>query len=486
MQPRFIQSVFLAITTITPFSGFAESSLLEPIVITATRTQQSISNTLPPTTLISRNDIETSQATNILDLLVLQSGIDIASSGGLGATNSLLTRGTETSHTLLMIDGVKMGSATTGAAAFQHIPLHLVERIEIIRGPKSSLYGSEALGGVIQIFTRKGSKETQANIFASYGSYNTSEASAGVSGASSDLDYSLQTAYLETDGINALSTSNPDKDGYLNKSITTSLKNTFNNKLEVGVNVYYVEGNVDYDVPPSFFTPNALTDDYSSETINSIISTDINLFLTDNWDSSFQLSNSRDESEQFINRISDGFIDTERDQVIWQNDLQLNESLLFTLGYDYVDDEVSSSTNYAITQRNNKAVFTQLQSTYTNNDIIVAFRNDNNEAFGHHTTGNIDWRYKLNSSYSLTASYGRAFKAPTFNDLYWPDNGFSFGNPDLVPETSSSAEIIARGTNSNLHWRLSLYQTRIDDLIAWAPIGPSPTDPWTPTNINRA
>ena len=156
MQPRFIKPVLLAATTITPFSTFADNNTLEPIVVTATRTEQSISNTLPPTTLINRKDIEQSQATNILDLLKQQSGIDIASSGGIGSTNSLLTRGTETSHTLLMIDGVKMGSATTGAAAFQHIPLQLIERIEIIRGPLSSLYGSDAISGVLQIFTKQG------------------------------------------------------------------------------------------------------------------------------------------------------------------------------------------------------------------------------------------------------------------------------------------------------------------------------------------
>lgn len=486
MQPRFIKPVLLAVSTITPLSSFADNNTLEPIVVTATRTEQSISNTLPPTTLINRNDIEKSQATNILDLLKQQSGIDIASNGGIGSTNSLLTRGTETSHTLLMIDGVKMGSATTGAAAFQHIPLQLIERIEIIRGPRSSLYGSEAIGGVIQIFTRKGSKETSANIFASHGTYNTSEFSTGISGSTGDATYSLQAAYLETDGINALSTSNPDEDGYLNQSVNASFRDIVSDKLEIGFNLYYVEGDVDYDVPPGFFSPNALTDDYSSETINAITSADIKLFLTDNWDSSLKFSNSRDETEQFINRTADSYINTERNQFVWQNDIQLMESMLFTLGYDYLDDEVESTVSYAKTQRNNKAVFAQIQNNFTNSDLVVALRNDNNEAFGHHTTGNIDWRFKFSNNYSITTSYGKAFKAPTFNDLYWPNDGFSFGNPDLVPETSASTEIIVRRTSANLDWRLSIYQTKIDDLIEWAPTGPLPADPWTPTNISQA
>jgi len=486
MQPRFIKSILIANFIITPVSVFAESNTLEPIVVTATRTEQSISNTLPPTTLIDRNAIEQSQATNILDLLKQQSGIDIASNGGIGSTNSLLTRGTETSHTLLMIDGVKMGSATTGAATFQHIPLQLIERIEIIRGPRSSLYGSEAIGGVIQIFTRKGSKQTSANIFASHGTYNTSEASTGISGSTGNATYSLQAAYLKTDGINALSISNPDEDGYLNQSVNASFRDVVSDKLEIGFNLYYVEGDVDYDVPPSFFSPNALTDDYSSETINAITSADIKLFLNDNWDSSLKFSNSRDESEQFINSTPDSYINTERNQFIWQNDIQLMETILFTLGYDYLDDEVESTANYAKTQRNNKAIFAQVQNNFTNSDLVVALRNDNNEAFGHHTTGNIDWRYKLNSNYSITGSYGKAFKAPTFNDLYWPNDGFSFGNPNLVPETSESTEIIVRRKSANLDWRLSIYQTKIDDLIEWAPTGPLPTDPWTPTNISQA
>ncbi len=483
MRHTLKKSVLLAISSLTVQSVFAEENTLNPIVVTATRTEQSINNTLAPVTLISRKDIEQSQATSLLDLLSQQSGIDIASNGGIGSNSSLFTRGTDTSHTLLIIDGVKMGSATTGQVSFQHIPLQLIDRIEILRGPRSSLYGSEAIGGVIQIFTRKGTEETKANIFVSQGTYNTTEVSTGVSGSTGSANFSLQAAYLKTDGINALSTSNPDKDGYVNKSINASFVDIISDKLEIGFNLFLAKGNVDYDSMPGFSSPNALTDDNSTQSLNRAISTDIKLFLTDNWDSLFKFSNSRDESEQFVNGATSSFINTDRNQITWQNDIQIMDSILLTLGYDYIDDKVDSTQNYAKTTRNNKAVFAQLQNNYEKQDIILALRSDKNEAFGSHTTGNIDWRYKFSADYSITASYGQAFKAPTFNDLYWPASAWSSGNPNLKPESSKSAEIISRGKIADIDWSVNIYQTKIDDLIDWAP---NSSGIWQPTNISKA
>ena len=481
MRHHFFVSTFLS-ACLFATSTIAQQNTLDPVVVTATRTPQSVSNTLAPLVLITRKDIEKSQANSLQQLLSGLPGIDITSIGGLGSNSSIYTRGTKTAHTLFMVDGVRIGSATLGETAFQDIPLHLVERIEILRGPRSSLYGSRAMGGVIQIFTRKAKEDTEANVFVGTGTHNTSELSAGVTGSTGKAKFNIQGSLTKTDGINDLSTSNPDKDGYENQSFTASFTDAVSDLLEIGFNIYYVESDKEYDGTP-FFNPTVLTDINTSENISTTTSTDIKLFLADNWDSTIQLATNRDESNNFLNGAENGVFETSQNQIIWQNDIQLTDNHLFTIGYDHLDEDVDSSNPISVNTRYNKAAYAQIQSSYTKQDITLATRHDNNESFKSHTTGNIDWRYRFNKHYSITASYGTAFKAPTFNDLYWPTTIFSSGNPNLKPEKSKSSEIIIRNKQQNMSWELNLYKTKIKDLIEWQEVSPGF---WTPSNVDKA
>jgi vitamin B12 transporter len=477
MRHHIIKSALLAASYLTTQNIFAKENILDPVIVTATRTAQTEDKTLAPISLITRKDIESSQANTLPELLSGLPGIHITVQGGAGKESSMFMRGTSTRHILFLIDGVKIGSASLGQTAFQHIPLSQIERIEIIRGPRSSLYGSDAIGGVVQIFTRQASKETQANISAGYGTHATFETSAGISGSTGKAKFGLQASSSETDGINSLSTSNPDTDGYINRSISARFDDAVNELLEIGFNILYTESDNEYD---NAFDATSID---SEKAVEAIVSGDIKLYLTDNWDSKTQISTNRDESNIYQNNSLSSSIDTNRNQITWQNDIQISDSNMLSLGYDFMDEEIETSENFSVKTRNNKAVFAQLQSDFKKQNIILSFRQDNNDSFGHHTTGNLDWRFQFNKKYSITASYGQAFKAPTFNDLFWPAGAFAAGNPDLEPETSKSTEIITHGNSGDYDWFVNIYKTRIKDLIDWSP---DALGIWMPTNIDDA
>lgn len=453
------------------------STVHDPLIVTATRTPVTASQTLAPVTLISREDIEKSQALSLPELLQNLPGIDLTTQGGLGKLTSLYLRGSATGHTLFMIDGVRVGSATLGTTAIENIPLEQIDHIEIVRGPRSGLYGSEAIGGVIQIFTRKGGNNTRINAKAGYGSLNTREADAGISGNSSLGHYTLHAASTQTDGINALDNNNPDKDGYKNRSLSAGFHRALGDISDISVNLLHTDATTRYD--DSYSANTADVD--SADSTQNIVSSELKLYLSDDIDNVIRLSHQRDENSAFKNSLDNGQFDTLRKQFTWQGDYHLNTDNTFTLGYDRLAEEIDTSTRYTVSDRDNRAVFGQIQTGFAQQNIVVALRSDNNEAFGHHQTGNIDWRWNFASNANITTTYGRAFKAPTFNDLYSPYGG----NPDLLPEESRSVEIITRVNNNATQFSLNIYRTQIDNLIEWTPVDPNdPYSSWSPANVS--
>ena len=198
----------------------------DTVVVTATRTAHTADEVLAPVSVITREDIERSEARDLGELLASQPGLQVIRNGGYGKNTSVFMRGTNFGHVLTLVDGIKLYSATLGATAFQFLPLGQIERIEIVRGPRSSLYGSEAVGGVIQIFTRRGDRTSRHYANAGYGTYNTLEAGAGVSGPLGDSSFSLDVSLLDTDGIDSTSAAQSDKDGYDNRAVSASWRNS--------------------------------------------------------------------------------------------------------------------------------------------------------------------------------------------------------------------------------------------------------------------
>ena len=449
------------------------------VIVTATRTAQTADEVLSSVTVISREDIERRQARSVEDLLRGTQGISITNNGGPGKNTSVFMRGTESDHILVLIDGVRAGSATSGGAAYGNIPIEQIERIEIVRGPRSSLYGSEAIGGVIQIFTRKGGKEGFTPSFSiGGGSYGTFNGSAGLSGRSKRGWFNMNISGKNTNGFNSCSgkpypkgagcfTNEPDRDGYQNVAGSFRAGYLFKNGLDIETNFMRSSGKVNYDGTYS----------NKSELVQQVFGGKARYSPFEFWKITLAGGRSRENSRDFLGQEKN-FIsrfDSRRDTITLQNDFTLNKSHLLTVGADYKNDTVSSSADFEVTSRNNLGAFAQHQATVFKQDLELSIRYDENEQFGGNVTGGAGWGYTVTEWLRFTANVGTAFKAPTFNELYYP-GGYS--NANLRPEESVSYELGTSGKIKQTNWAFNIYETQIHDLIA-------NDASWVPQNINK-
>lgn len=454
------------------------------MLVTATRTPQTMDETLASVSLLTSEQIRLLQPQDLFDLLSHLPGVDLIRNGGQGSTTSLYLRGTSHGQTLILVDGVRISSATLGATSIQYLDPEQIDRIEVVRGPRSSLYGSEAIGGVIQIFTKRGAADARPMVKIGYGSDNSRETLVGISGQKGTTRYNFSANYSGTDGIDSRiydANTDADEDAYRNTTVTGSLDHSWDNDISAGIHFYQSEGEHEYDAGP-FGAPGAQP--YSDYRIESL-STSFAMPVMQHWNSSVTVGISKDESDDSDDNLADNFsFHTKRESVVWQNDLEIGQDQLLTLGVDYQDDKVSSSTSYAVNDRDNKAYFAQYQSSPTRRiDLMAGFRVDDNEQFGTHNTYHAALGIDLTDRHRLIISHGTGFKAPSFNDLYWPASPWSAGNPDLDPEESSNVEVELRGDYSWGNWSLSLFENRIDDLINWAETAPFF---WQPSNVDEA
>ena len=455
----------IALAGCSPFLAAQAATLsLDTQVITATRTEQSAASSIAAFNLIEREQIERSQAQSVPELLSRVPGISLSNNGGPGKSTSLFMRGSNSNHVLVLIDGVKVGSVTSGGAALQDLPIELVERIEVVRGPRSSLYGSEAIGGVIQIYTRKG-QGTGFKPFASagYGSQDTYQGSAGFTGTAGSGWYSLGVSGLDTDGINVkpatVSGYEQDRDGYRSLSLAAKAGYQFANGLELDGSLLQSRSHNDYDSVNSKRTAGFGA---NAEGVQKVVGGRARFSPLEPWLLTLQAGRSEDKSDSFQDRAFYSRFDSRRDSLSWQNDLSLADGHTLTLGADYQHDEVNGTTDYARDSRDNQGFFAQYLAQLGRHDLQLSVRRDDDEQFGKHDTGSLGWGYALSDTLRLTASYGTAFKAPTFNQLYYP----GFGNPDLQAEESRSVELGLAGVHDWGHWSVNAYRSEIDNLIA--------------------
>ncbi len=455
----------------------------EPVIVTATRTAQTVDSALASVTVISREDIERQQARSIQDLFRGLPGINIANNGGPGKNTSIFMRGTESDHVLVMIDNIKVGSATTGTTAFENIPLEQIERIEIVRGPRSSLYGSEAIGGVIHIFTRKGDGKAGFRPHFSFGggSYGTLNGSAGFSASYGKGWLNLTASGKGTNGFNACRgkpspggagcfTNEPDRDGYRNVSGSVRAGYRFDNGLDISANFMQSEGRTQFD---GSFTN-------KTETMQQVVGGTAHYSPLKFWRIKVSGGRSRQDSDNFLGSVFSSRFNTTRDTISIQNDFTVNKNNLLTLGMDYWDDQIKSTESFDENSRTNWGAFSQHQTTIGAFDGQLSGRIDSNEQFGTHLTGGIGAGYAITDKIRFTANFGTAFKAPTFNQLYFPN----FGNPNLNPEKSRSLEFGVRGNMNWGKWAVNIYETHIDNLIV--NVSDSATGFFLPKNVSKA
>lgn len=457
-QMKKTRHIFLlAIATSFTLPTIAEEQ--SPIIVTATRTAQTVDESLASVTVITKEQIAKLQTTDLLDLLSGVAGIDMANSGGFGKSTSLYMRGTNTGHVLVMVDGVQIGSATLGQVSYQDIPVDIIERIEIVRGSRASLYGSEAIGGVIQIFTRKPTNKTKLNYTSTLGSYNTQKHTAGISGKFDKTAYSLQASTFSSDGFTAKSNNNPDKDDYQQNSANLFIKHDFNNTDNLEFIISDSKNVNKYD---SGSTPN--TTDYYSEGFLQTLGLKSTFSVATNWQVTLKANQSKDDSDSFQDKVKTGVFNTQRNVYLFQNDITLNKNNLLTVGAENQNTLVSGTSSLTKKSRDNNALFVQNNWSKDNDSLLISVRNDKNEDFGTATTGNISWGQNIYANTNLILSAATAFKAPSFNDLYYPlDTWGNVGNPNILPETSNNIEISLKRKNL----QLNLYKTEITNLISW-------------------
>jgi vitamin B12 transporter len=438
-------------------------SSTDSYVITATRTLQKLEDTLSSVTIIDREDIERSQARTLDELLAGVEGVAVARQGGIGQPTSVYVRGGESDHVLWIIDGVRIGSVTTGIPALQDLPLDSVERVEIVRGARSSLYGADAMGGVVHIFTRRGA-EANRSLRVTAGSNGTRQLALGQGFGDESAWVDLQASHLETDGINACLglpfppgggcfTSEPDRDPYRNTSVNLGAGYRFDGGTTLEAYAQRAKARVSFD--SSFLN--------QSDLVNQVAGVKLVSEPTPGWRSTLTVGRSWDESTSFSASASfTSVFNSSRDTVTWQNEWRVGEGN-FLIGADFLKDRVDSDISYARSSRDNLAAFAQYAFGFGSQDLALAARLDDNEQFGSNATGSVAWGVRLSDGLQAYASVGSAFKAPSFNELYYP----GFSNPNLSPERALTTEIGLKRRLPWGRWSVSAYRSDVDDLIAF-------------------
>ena len=457
------------LATGSPLIAPAQEDLsdLNPVIVTASRTREPLEAAIASVTVITRADIDRMQPHSVDELLAGLAGISFSNNGDLGKTTSIFVRGTNPDHVLVLIDGIKIGSATTGMAAWEQLPVEQINRIEIVRGPNSSLYGSEAIGGVVQIFTRHGEPDASdvPSFMASGGSHGTYQGELGYSGSAANGWYNLSASGLYTNGIPICAANAPTTaDCYT----TTPQQGYWSGSADLSGGYRWRDATATFDVlrvsGDTKYDGNIFSGD-EARVVQQVLGAGFNATPLPGLNLTVTAGQSLDRSQLYFAGTPIGFFNTRRDTFSWLNELSLMSAQKLLLGADFEDDTIASDTAYATQSRDDTGVFGLYQWLGTHQEVQGSARYDHNQQFGDHFTGSAQWAYRWSDALRVTASYGTAFKAPTFNDLYFP----FYGDPTLRPETSRSTEVGLSGRTAVLAWAVNAYQTEINDLIEYNP-----------------
>lgn len=472
--PSALRGLGLLVSSTLPLvTQAAEPQSLQPVVVTATRMPQPIDTVLADLRVIDADTIANAGPMTLTELLQTRGGVEISANGGPGQVSGVFLRGSNAGHVVLLVDGVRINSATAGTNAFENIPLAQIERIEILRGVGSSLYGADAIGGVIQVFTKNAeAARTEASV--GIGQWDTHEASLGLARRVGATRWSLQAGWRESRAFSATNPAatfsyDPDADGYRNSNLGLSVEHDIADGHSLALRTLASRGRTQFDAGPG-------SDDVNRQRLASTALESRNR-LAANWRSLLRLARGSDHIR--TDGTFPGFVDTDQDQATWQNDIAALGGQ-WVAGLDWRREKVASDTAYTVSTRRFLGAFGGYSARFGAHLVEASARHDDDSQFGGHATGKLGYGVKLTPQWRASASVGTAFKAPSFNDLYYPLSfGFS-GNPDLKPERARSAELALRHDGGALQGGVVLFASRVRDLIA---VDPSFT---TVTNVNRA
>lgn len=482
-----LTSLALAIAAPSAFAQ-ATTDTFDPVVVTANRYPQHLSEVLSDTQTISSEDIARSGASSVVDLLQKQRGIEVARNGGPGTSASVFIRGANSNQNIVLVDGVRIGSSTLGTANWSALPLSSIDHIEIVYGPLSTMYGADAMGGVIQIFTKKGDGPARFSAAAGYGSNNTRQVEAQVSGATggyNSFSYSLAAGKEKSDGYSASKlgassfTYNPDKDGYDKENVSGQIGFQMAKGHQVGLAFLNSKLDAQYDSGPGY-------DTRSKQKLENISVFTKNEFLP-NWTSELRYAEARDKSgdDSAAESWGKSQIDTKQTDLTWQNDIRFGRDNLQLLASYRDEDVMSSSTPEVTGSRNTKSFAASYNLVRGAHLASISGRRDDSSAFGNHNTGSIAYGYRFTNALRATASYGTSFRAPTFNELYYPGYGLATNQP----ERGRNAELGLRYDDGVSKLSANYYHNKITDLLVNTTPCPDPTFTGTfgcAYNVNKA
>ncbi len=463
-------AITLAVGT-APLPCWAQASDIaaaQTVIVTASRIPQAPRDVLSDNIVISADEILQSGQTSLVDLLQQKRGIEITANGGPGTVSSVFIRGATSQQSIVLIDGVRIGSSTLGGATWENIPLSQIDHIEIVYGPLSSLYGADAMGGVVQIFTKKGDGAAHPSVMLGYGSYNTRTLDASVAGASDGdikIHYALDATRDESSGFSATTPNvpfgiyNPDKDGYDKDSVSGQLSMDVAKGHVLGLSFLHSRNNAQFDGGPAF-------DDRDIENLNNYTVYARDQF-TPGWTSLLQLAQSEDKlwntngpNWAAFGETPSNTFDTTQTSVTWQNDFALGGNVL-QLIVERREEKVVTDTTGLGGERDTNSVAASYQWKSGNQLAMASIRDDDSNQFGSQTTGSVAYGYHLTSALRINASFGTSFRAPTFNELYFP----FYGNTSIKPEQGKNAETGLYYDDGKSRLSAVYYHNHITDLI---------------------
>ena len=466
----------LAVLSALPMLASAQVTALPETVVTATRVATRADQLTSEVVVVDREAIERSAGRTLPEVLARTASVQMTSNGGRGKTAGVFIRGTESRHTILLIDGVRYGSATAGTPVWDNIPVDMIERIEVLKGPASALYGPDAAGGVVQIFTRRGTQGFSPFAAATVGSNSYRELSAGLSGGQDNVRYALGVSHTDDKGFSSTNPTvpfgnyNPDRDAFKQKAFNASVDWQLNSDWKLSAGAVYADGTNHFDDGPGV--------DTKSDARTTVLRAGVEGRITPDWTTRLNYNQGTDRSNALVSASAfniPGLFETQQDQWTWQNDVKTPVGTVVA-GAETLLQKVNSSQAYAVTERRINAVFAGLSGKENSHSWQLNARRDDNSQFGGSSTGYAGYGYQFNPNWRAHAGYGTSFVAPSFNQLYWKSTYYN-GDPLLQPEQGKNLEFGVDWTQDNHHVKLIRFDNKIRGFI---------TSGKAPVNLPRA
>jgi vitamin B12 transporter len=443
------------------------------VVVTGSREALPLSQNTGDIVVIDSDTIRNTTADSVADLIRRETGMQLARNGGPGQSSGFFLRGSSTNGTLVLLDGVRIGSATLGQAEFEALDLTQIDHIEVLRGPGSSLYGADGVGGVVQIFSKRGQGALNVVAATAVGGYTSWNGNLGVSGSRGPFDYAASMQGETSKGVSALRQDdgfgdyNPDRDGYSLYSGNLSVGYSPAPGHRIGFN--FVQTHLDSQFDSAVFNPPDFTADPSPDFRNHlttrVVSADYRGTINSTWTTSLQLARSVDDLKSgAVSATFTRFI-TDRDQETWQNALALAPDQHLVLAYEHLTEDASGDSFPSPLSRSNNAGVLGYSGQFGRQTLQADLREDNNSAYGNNTTGRLGYAYQIMDGLKVRGLAGTTFRAPTFNDLFFP----GYGVATVQPERGRSIEAGLAWQSGASTAAITAYRNIVRDLINFQP-----------------